>query len=561
VGTGLAQTNPATLPPPGSPPVAAPAKDATALPTVIIEEGKGFTVNACDGKDGCDEKKDGDGKEDKKDIFADVPPIPKVIAKPGIFFMPPQGPGYYSLWDWVTGKYREKRPPQPYSAVSPDIYPFYDANFFYLDKPDAELQSPFDALKRMRLGHDLFMLSFGGEERIRQMNEVNSRLSGKDNNYQLLRSRVYADLWFQDKIRLYVEYIDAQSFDQNLPPLPIDINKSDLLNAFVDVATVDIDGVPVYVRAGRQELAYGSQRLISPLDWANTRRTFEGIKVFRYTDKLETSAFWVSPVIIDPVRFDSVDDKQNFSGAWVTYHPKKTQSVDLYYLDRDNANHNVLGEFVGKSTTRPMGSFNDSTFGSRYAGNKDNLLWDFEGMYQCGTWANQNVSAAAYTTSVGWSFCNLPMTPQLWAVYDYASGDHNPGRTGTHGTFDQLFPFGHYYFGQMDLIGRQNIEDLNFEAVFWPTKWITCCAQLHILQLDSAKDALYSPSGVVERVSPTGAAGKTVGDMLTLITNFHLSQNQDIWIGWSKIYEGEFLKKTGFGPNPELFYVQYSFRW
>jgi hypothetical protein len=33
---------------------------------------------------------------------------------------------------------------------------------------------------------------------------------------------------------------------------------------------------PAYVRVGRQELLYGSQRLISTLDWANTRRTFQG---------------------------------------------------------------------------------------------------------------------------------------------------------------------------------------------------------------------------------------------------------------------------------------------
>src|SRR6266851_2002920 len=125
------------------------------------------------------------------------------------------------------------RPPQRYSPISPDIYTFFNANFSYLDKPDAEWQSPSDAFKRVRIGDELFMVAFGGEERIRQMNEVNSRLSGKDNNYQLLRSRVYGDLWFEDKVRVYVEYYDAQSFSQDLPPARIDINKSDFLNAFI----------------------------------------------------------------------------------------------------------------------------------------------------------------------------------------------------------------------------------------------------------------------------------------------------------------------------------------
>jgi hypothetical protein len=65
----------------------------------------------------------------------------------------------------------------------------------------------------------------------------------------------------------------------------------------------------------------------------------------------------------------------------------------------------------------------------------------------------------------------------------------------------------------------------------------------------------------VLRADPTGRAGRNVGNELDLWTNFHVAQNQDIWIGWSKLYEGSFLKKTGFGPSPELFYLQYSFRW
>jgi hypothetical protein len=556
VGGALAQTPPAKLPQAAAPPAAAaPAPEAApkaAAPAeaaplpVVIEQGPG-----CDG---------GDGQADgPKSVFAKVPPIPPVIPKPGVFFMPPQGPGYYSLWDLITDKYREKRPPQPYSAISPDIYPFFWANFNYLDNPDAEWQSPSDALKRVKFCDNLFMISVGGEERIRQMNEVNGRLTGKDDNYQLLRSRVYADLWYQDKVRLYVEYIDAQIYNNNLPPRPIDVNKSDLLNAFADIKLLDIDGAPVYVRGGRQQLTFGSQRLISPLDWANTMRTFNGVYMFRYSEKFDANLFWVQPVIIDPTRFDSVDDKQNFSGAWLTYRPVKGQAADLYYLNLDNANHNVMGEAV--RGRRVVGSFNTDTVGARYAGNQGDLLFDFEGAYQFGTWSNQNISAGAYTTDIGWSFSKLPMTPQLWVGYDWASGDHHPGTTDTHGTFNQLFPFGHYYFGFLDLVGRQNIEDLNFEAVVWPMKWITCCAQYHMFRLDAARDAMYGPASQVIRVDPTGRAGRDVGNELDLWTNFHLSQNQDIWVGYSKLYEGSFLKKTGPGPSPELFYVQYSFRW
>jgi hypothetical protein len=132
---------------------------------------------------------------------------------------------------------------------------------------------------------DNLLFSTGGEIRFRQLNEVDSRLRGRDNNYQLLRTRVYGDLWFQDKVRVFVEFIDAQTFNQNLPPLGIDVNHSDLQNAFVDLKVGELRDHPIYLRYGRQELYYGSQRLVSALDWANTRRTFQGGKAFWHGDK------------------------------------------------------------------------------------------------------------------------------------------------------------------------------------------------------------------------------------------------------------------------------------
>jgi hypothetical protein len=66
-----------------------------------------------------------------------------------------------------------------------------------------------------------------------------------------------------------VEYLDAHSFHQELAPLAVDINRPDLLNFFADVKIPDGDGYPAYVRVGRQEILLGSERLLSPIDWAN----------------------------------------------------------------------------------------------------------------------------------------------------------------------------------------------------------------------------------------------------------------------------------------------------
>ena len=82
---------------------------------------------------------------------------------------------------------------------------------------------------------------------------------------------------------------------RRLTPLPTDVNHTDMLNLFADVKMATIKDGPAYIRVGRQELLYGSQRLISTLDWVNTRRTFQGVKAFWRTADLRSGRFLGAP--------------------------------------------------------------------------------------------------------------------------------------------------------------------------------------------------------------------------------------------------------------------------
>jgi hypothetical protein len=488
--------------------------------------------------------------------WAKVPPV-ATFPRLGWFLIPPTGPGYYSLRDVVEGNCREAPPKYPYPPTSAMAFSFFDADFRYLEDPDNKQHDCFDPLKRIHLGCD-WLLSFGGEERIRYENEVDSRLTGKDNVYELNRIRLYADLWYRDLFRVYVEFIDARTYNQDLPPLPIDQNKTDLLNLFADLKIGELHDKPIYVRVGRQELLYGSERLISPLDWANTRRTFQGVKGFWHGDKVDVDLFWVQPVTISPSHFDSPDSGRGFAGFWTTYRPQKGHSIDLYYLNLDQTR-----PIVARSGSADVGRGGQdiSTLGSRYAGDyQQKILWDFEGMYQFGDFASQPISAGAYSVGLGYHF-DMPMDPQFWIYNEYASGDRNPGAGHYRGTFNQLFPFGHYYFGFLDQVGRQNIDDLNMQFALYPAKWIQTVVQYHMFRLDSAKDALYNAAGNAIRRDPTGRAGTDVGEEIDLLTNFHLTTHQDILVGYSRLSAGDFIKRTGNPGSPDLFYLQYSFKW
>ncbi len=485
---------------------------------------------------------------------------------PVVHPLPPTGsypiglarPGAFSAKDWFLGIERQSPPKYAYPSFGLIQPPFFDISFAYLEDPNLpEIErDPLDFLKRVHLG-DNFLFSTGGQTWTRHMGEVNRRLTGLDNNYNLWRARVYGDLWYRDLVRVYTEFLSAQTFNQDQPPLVVDRDYADLLNAFVEVKLFEVADKGVHVRVGRQELLLGSQRLISTLDWANTRRTFQGVRAFRVGEKWDFDLFWVQPVIPNAQRFDSVDNNVNFAGAWLTYRPKKGTFRDAYYLVVDNTSHITERGIV-------HAPYNVHTLGTRAVGNENGFLYDVELMLQLGARGSSSIIAGATHIGGGRDFKDLPLKPVAWLCYDYASGDNSPN-SGSYTTFNQLFPFSHFYLGWLDLVGRQNIHDINAHLVLYPSNWITVWGQYHHFQLAARRDALYAANGVALRRDPTGRAGSNVGDEIDLVLNFHLSHHLDLLFGYSHLFAGGFLQRTAANANqamsPDLWYAMYSYRW
>lgn len=486
--------------------------------------------------------------------WSKVPPV-RIIPRLGNFPIPPKGCGYYSLFDRIHGERRDGPPKYGYPAFGLIPPPFFDADFRYLDSPENKDADYADPLKRVRLGDD-WLFSTGGDLRDRHVVEQHSRLGLPDNVYNLMRARVYGDLWYRDAFRVYGEFISAHSLWHDLSPLAIDVNKADIQNLFVDAKLLDLGEHPVYLRVGRQELLLGSQRLISTLDWANTRRTFQGVRAFRQGEKFDVDLFWVQPVIPNPNRLDSVDNNQNFAGLWTTYRPEKGHFLDFYYLFLDNTTRT-------RQLDIDRSPYNVHTLGARYSGDRNNFLWDVELALQFGERGQQDILAGMASAGAGYNFAGAPLNPTVWLYYDYASGSRNPGQ-GTYSTFNQLFAFGHYYLGWIDQVGRQNIHDLNVHTFLYPAKWMTVWLQYHCFWLDQRRDALYNAAGAPIRRSATGAAGNDVGNEIDFVLNFHLSKHSDILAGYSKLFGGDFLEQTRGSTgstNSEFFFVQYSYRW
>ena len=268
--------------------------------------------------------------------------------------------------------------------------------------------------------------------------------------------------------------------------------------------------------------------------------------------------FWLQPVIINNTKLDSVDDRENFWGAFATYRPKKGQAIEAYYLGLENGNR-APAAAARNNVTPP---FTRHTAGGRVYGDVDGqFLYETEGGIQLGDQNGRNVIAGFATTGAGYRWKNAPWTPTVWTYYDYASGG---GPTGTDHTFNQLFPFGHYYLGWIDQVGRQNIHDFNVHFYFYPTKWATGWIQFHRFWLADPRDALYLPSGVANRRDRTGNSGTDVGRELDIVGMFHLSSHIDLMAGYSHFFGGNFMKRTSSANQAvdgDFTFVQASYRW
>lgn len=428
---------------------------------------------------------------------------------------------------------------------------FYDNNFSYINNPLYNDWYPGDRLKQIPLpwGCDS-MLDIGGQYRARYHHEHNMRglgLTGNDDNFLLHRTRIFANAKVGDRFRAYVEYIDAESNYENFPPRSIEVNRSDLLNAFIDYKFIDdCCGGTLTGRLGRQELLYGSERLISPLDWANTRRTFDGVKFMWKDDCWNVDLFYTQPVAVDPHNFDSPIEQEDFFGAWATYKAIQDQTIDLYALQFNNA----LG----------ANNFKYTTLGGRWMGTECDWLWDYEGGYQFGDNTNgSGHSAGFFTVGYGRKWSDNCWKPQLMAYYDWSSGGNLQGAGQG---FNHLFPLAHKYLGFMDLYGRSNIETPNVQLTFQPHEKWKCLVWYYYFFLQNANDTPYNVN-----MTPFNAgnapASRDLGHEIDLTATYTINPRMDILIGYSHFFAGQYYANTppGFPSNADFFYLQYQWNF
>jgi hypothetical protein len=142
----------------------------------------------------------------------------------------------------------------------------YDENYAYLRDP-ANRADLFDPIKFMPLDSPGdFYLTLGGEVRERYEYYHNSQwgLGPQDaNGYLLQRYMIHADTHLGEYFRFFTRFKSGLEDGRNGGPRPNDEDKFDLHQAFFDARIPFSEADSLTLPLGRQELAYGSSRLVS----------------------------------------------------------------------------------------------------------------------------------------------------------------------------------------------------------------------------------------------------------------------------------------------------------
>ena len=378
----------------------------------------------------------------------------------------------------------------------------------------------------------------GAELRFRYHNErgmFGGRFTPATYDALLTRLRVWGDVQLMENVAFHTEGFFADS-TTNDGFRPIDRNHGEARNMYMQLGLTD----NLAARLGRQDFLYGAQRVISPLDWANTRRAFDGAKlVYTGLEDWQLDAFYGNLVRVVVDGFDRSNYDVSLYGLYGVYKGLDKSQIEPYYIGFD---HQALG-------------FSRHMFGARVNGTgAGGLLYEAEAAYQFGQDTGDSVSECFFTLGAGGKLGGVlsALKPTVWCYMDYATGDAGNNRAGNVG-YNEVFPLTHKYLGFIDSVLRSNIIAPNVLMTMAPCDRVKFLVWYYHFRAEN--DGAIVP-GVGNAPQVTGAGRRHLGDELDLLSTLKLNERNTVLFGYSHFWAGSRIT----GPNDaDFFYIQHTF--
>jgi len=457
--------------------------------------------------------------------------------------------GVICIWlSCVAGVFAQPRGPV-YANVR------YEDDYSFLSNAENRSSDPFNRLKKIPVRGSA-ELTFGGHYRFRFERDENRRFGAStpsSQSFNLHRIYLFAEARVAQKFRLFGEFKYAAMAGNELPAPVTAEDEPDVQNLFAEIWARHNAQTKLGLRAGRQELLLGKQRVIGPSDWANNRRTFDGLRLIAHTRGWKIDGFVTHPVEFIPARMNKAFAEQTLAGVYAQ-RPRGSKSFSAYYVALKNK---VPPPTVGVAAT---GRLLCHTIGAGFDGKFGNFDWTNEAAYQFGDFSGSKISAYMVAWEGGYTLAKFFLKPRVAAGFDLASGDKNPS-DAKYQTYNQLFPTAHPFLGWADQTGRQNLRAFSLQLSAQPHRRVTLRLQGFKFVLAQNRDAFYNKAAVAVRRSITGAAGNDLGREIEAEAAINLGVHASVMLGFAQFRPGNFVKNTGVSETPRLYYVMAPIRF
>jgi hypothetical protein len=427
----------------------------------------------------------------------------------------------------------------------------FDENYEHLKD---SVRTGYQILKFIPLSKDnKSFLSFGGEMRTEYGGKFNEDwINDQGYNASLLRRyAVHADLQINYRLRVFAQLNSALENGSKYVPAPVDEDQLVMENLFADWSILKTKTQQLSLRLGRQEINYGSGRLISVREGTTARQYFTGAKLWYEVKDFKLDAFVLASDEVKPGVFDNqVNHQANLWGVYANRNIPKSGNFDFYYLGirRDDAR---FEEGIAKELRH--------TIATRYWKNGGGFIYNLEAAYQFGHFGTGTISAWTAAIDFGYTFENLKFKPSLNLRNDYISGDEKAG-DGNLQTFNPLYPKGGY-FGFNPLIGPSNLIDLHPYLILTLSDRLMVQTDLVMNWRYSIEDGLYRPSG---NFSTAGASSdrRYIGTTYLLSAEYSFNKFLTLSCGGQYFQAGNFIKSIlPSTADSKYFNLQLSFKF
>jgi hypothetical protein len=266
-------------------------------------------------------------------------------------------------------------------------------------------------------------------------------------SFTLMRTRIGLAAAVNPNVRAFIQFQDARVFGGTPSTMHASASALDLHQGWVEFSGTP-GGMGLSLRAGRQAIALGNERLVGPVGWSNTGRTFDAARVGLTGRETAWKADLIAATVHEGgARFGASNGLGLTADHWLSGLYASSGPVEGHLLYDRNAH---FGRYVHVDRYTAGGMLKAP---ARFP-----LVATLEGSYQFGSQAarisethlvDQDIRAWFTGARLGRGGVTARL-PYLGIGVDLLSGDDD-ATDGTYRAFNTLYATNHKFYGYMDL--------------------------------------------------------------------------------------------------------------